>query len=233
MLHLYSTWSPGDGDAACAGHGKQQKLDTHPKFPFSETSPDPSVKARSQTHLIEEKLLGKAGGGGAASLAVGEPGGEGSQLPAGRLKITASSCTTCSELSPADLCCCFLLGGCSPHPAVSPCCSFPWQPRVDQGCSRSPAGVWVGREGADSERRRLGSQPSPPDPNAPRLLGRGCGDAGTAVASGSPAVTGRTDALGHRSRLSPPCSPRPCSICQRYPSVLPTAALLLILNSTV
>lgn len=231
MLHLYSTWSPGDGDAACAGHGKQQKLDTHPKLPFSETSPDPSVKARHQTHLIEEKLLGKAGGCGAASLAVGEPGGEGSQLPAGRLKITASSCTTCSELSPADLCCCFLLGGCSPHPAVSPCCSFP----PGSGMLPEPRGG-VGGPGGCGQRAAqagLSSQPSPPDPSAPRLLGRGCGDAGTAVASGSPAVTGRTDALGHRSKLSPPCSPRPCSICQRYPSVLPTAALLLILNSTV
>lgn len=64
-------------DAACAGLRKQQQqLDAHPKLSFPNLCfPGSSMKAKSQTHLIENEAGQKAEGWNTASLAMGEPRG--------------------------------------------------------------------------------------------------------------------------------------------------------------
>lgn len=189
------------------GMGSSRSWIHTPNSPF-QTAPDPSVKARSQTHLIEDKRLGKAGACGTASLAVGEPGGVVSQLPAARLKTTTSSCTTCSELSPAGLCSCFLLGGCSPPACCLPVLFLPRAAPPGSGMLPEHSGGVGGPGGAD--RDSTGWALSPPHLTRafPACTGGAVGRRGQQWPGRSPAVTGQADALSHGSKLSPPCSPR-------------------------
>lgn len=220
------------------GMGSSRSWTHTPNSPF-QTSPESCVKTRSQTHLIENKLLEKAEGRGAASLAVGKPGGVVSQLPAGWLKITTSSCTTCSKLSPADLCCCFLLGGCSPPPCCSPCwllpmAAAPGMLQEQRSRTGSTVGVWVGEEAA----AQAGVSACPQlTPTAQVCTGKGCGRAGAAVAGGALQCSCgyRADGCSQpEGQAEPPMlsqSPAPFVCNTRVFS--PTTALLLILNSTV